>query len=170
MGLPSERQDNSITLFALRWANNNAARFGTSKTEAVHRRCERGIRVGDQTVHFARETTRWLGIWLDSSLTLAENRRRRVGKARQAEARPRRIVTTYGVPPTAAINLQAAIVQGTMLYASEITWNGGVGVEGDQRAINRMGWATLGVFWSTPLGSIAAESGLAPTRALLDHC
>ena len=75
-------------------------------------------------VRFNPESTRWLGIWLDASLSLAENRRRRIGKTRQAEARLRRIVGQYGVPPAAARNLQAAIVQGTMLYASELTWNG----------------------------------------------
>lgn len=43
--------------------------------------------MGNQTVSFSREATRWLGIWLSSTLTLAENRRRRIGKMRQAEAR-----------------------------------------------------------------------------------
>ena len=55
-----------------------------------------------------------------------------------------------------------------MLYASELTWNGEVGVEGEhQRAINRMGRATLGVFRSTPLGIVETESGHTPARALL---
>ena len=44
------------------------------------------------------------------------------------------------------------------------------GVEGKcQRAINRMARSTLGVFRSTPQGILAAESGLTPARALLDH-
>ena len=50
-----------------------------------------------------------------------------------------------------------AIVQGTVLCASELTWNGGVGEH--QRAINRTGKSTLGAFRSTPLGIVAAESG-----------
>lgn len=87
--------------------------------------------MGGQTVRFTREAIRWLGIWLDYMLTLAENRRRQIGKARQAEARLRRIVSTYGVPLAAARNLQMAIVQGTMLYASELTRNGGAGMEGE---------------------------------------
>ena len=62
------------------------------------------------------------------------------------------------------------LAQGTMLYASELTWSGGVWVEGEyQRAINRMGGATLGVFRSTPLGIIAAEGGHMSARALLNH-
>ena len=57
-----------------------------------------------------------------------------------------------------------------MLYAAELTWNGKEGVEGEyQNAVNRMGRATLGAFRSTPLGIAAAESGLTPARALLNH-
>lgn len=53
------------------------------------------------------------------------------GKARQAEAKLRRIVSTYGVPPAAARDLQLTIIQGAMLYVAELTWDGKVGVEGE---------------------------------------
>ena len=57
-----------------------------------------------------------------------------------------------------------------MLYAAELTWNGRKGVEGEyQQAINRIGRTTLGAFQSTPLGIVAAESGLTPASALLNH-
>ena len=57
-----------------------------------------------------------------------------------------------------------------MLYASELTWNGQDKVEGPyQLAINRMARSTLGVQPSTPRGTIMAESGFTPARALLDH-
>ena len=137
--------------------------------------------MGDQTVHLA---TQWLGIWPDPTLTLAENLRRRISKIRQAEVRLQRIAGAYGVPPAAALNLQMAIVQGTMLYASELTWNGGWGWRANiyQGATNRIGRATLGVFQSAPLGVfqsatlgvfqsaplgiIAAENG----HTLARHC
>ena len=91
-------------------------------------------------------------------------------KTRQAGARLRLILSKYGVLPAAARNLWTAIVQGNMLYASELTWSRQKKVEGEyQRAINRMCRATLGAFRSTPLGIVAAESGLTPARALLDH-
>ena len=64
---------------SLEWAEHNAVRFETTKTEAIlfsrrrrHRRTQRGIRVGGETVRFAPEDTRWLGIWLDSALTPRE--------------------------------------------------------------------------------------------------
>ena len=63
-----------------------------------------------------------------------------------------------------------AIIQGTILYASELTWNGGKGVEGEyQAAINQMGRATLGAYRSTPLGMVVTESSLVPARALLNY-
>ena len=162
---------------SLTWAEGNAVRFEMSKTEAIlfsrkraHKRCQAPVRIGDQTVRFAPEATRWLGIWLDSELRLVENRHRRIAKARQAEARLRRIVSKYGVPPASTRNLQMAIVQGTMLYGAELTWNGRRGATREyQDAISRMGRATLGAFQSTPLGIVTAESGLTPTGALLDH-
>ena len=70
---------------SLEWAGDNAVRFEESKTEAIlfskrrkHKRCRREIRVGaSHRLRFNPESTRWLGIWLDASLSLAENRRRR---------------------------------------------------------------------------------------------
>ena len=164
----------------LRWADSNAVRFEMSKTEAMllsrrkkhwQAKGEKVIHVGEgHSVRFNREATRWLGIWLDSALTLRENRQRCLGRARKAEARIRRLVTAHGVPPASARDLQSAVVQGTLLYAAELTWNGRRGMEGEyQAAINRMGHASLGVFRSTPLGIVTAESALAPARALLDH-
>ena len=63
----------------------------------------------------------------------------------QTKARIRRLTTKYGVPPASARNLQMVIVQGTMLYATELTWNSGKGMGGKyQAAISRMGRASLG--------------------------
>lgn len=69
---------------------------------------------------------------------------------------------------------------GTMLYASEPTWNDRKGVEGEyQAAINRMGRISLGAFRAMPLGIAAAEANsrrprLFPTTArpdaLSDSC
>ena len=61
-----------------------------------------------------------------------------------------------------------AVVQGNMLYASRLTWNGKKGVEREcQQAIKRMGWASLGAIRSTPHSIVAAETGFTPARALI---
>ena len=108
--------------------------------------------------------------WYPSTSALPSHCRRQIGKTRPAEARLRQIVSKYGVPPAAARNLQSAIVQDTMLYASELTRKGQKSVEDEhQLVINRIGGATLGAFQSTPRGIIAGVSGLTPVRALLNH-
>ena len=81
-----------------------------------------------------------------------------IRKTCRAEARLRRIVNQYGVLPASARNLQAANVQGTMHYASGLTWNGQDKAEAPyQLAINRMAKATMGVHQSTPRGIIMGE-------------
>ena len=171
------------TAASLEWARDNAVRCEESKTEAIlfskrrkHKRCRWEIRMGANRVRFNPESTRWLGIWLDASLNLAENRRRRIGNTRQVEARLRRIVNQYGVPPAAARNLQAArnllaaIVEGTVLYATELTWNGKIKVEDEyQLATNRTSRASLGDFPTKPRGIIMAESGFISAKAFVDH-
>ena len=137
-----------------RWADNNAVRFETSKTEAMlfsrrrkhwRAKAKKAIRVGDQTVHFSRAVTRWPGIWLGWALTLRENRRRCINQVCQAEPKIRRLMTRYGGPPASARKLQEAIVRGTLLCAAELTWNGRKGMEGEhQAALDRTGQATPG--------------------------
>lgn len=126
--------------------------------------------MGPHRVRFNPGATLYLGIWLVASLKLAENRKRRIGKTRQAEARFRQVVNLYGVPPASARNLQESIIQGTMLYASERTWNRKENVEKEyQLANNRMGRASLGAFQTAPRGIVVGESGFTPARTLRNH-
>ena len=128
------------------------------------------VRVGDAFFPFASEATRWLGVYLDSALTLRTSRRKAINRAKAKEAALKRLVSKHGLAPAAARNLQQAIVSGTMLYAQQLSWNGARGTEREvQLVLNRMGRASLGVRQTTPLGMVAAESGLTPARALLNH-
>ena len=61
---------------------------------------------------------------MDFVLTLTENRRRSIGRARPAEGRARRLTTRYGDPTALARNLRMAIIQGAVLSHLE-------GPEGD---------------------------------------
>lgn len=80
------------------------------------------------------------------------------GQGTAGRGKTRRLVNTHGVPPASARNLQQAVVQGALLYVSEIMWNGKKVLEGEYQAvINRMGPTTLGVFQSKPLGIMAGE-------------
>ena len=158
------------------WGERNAVRFEESKTEALLLskkrgiREERGVEVGGRVVPFARGATRWLGVWLDWTLSLRDSRKRVLERAKRASAAVQKMVGKYGVPPASARNLQQALVNGTLLYAAELTYRGSKKEEKDIQVLtNRMGRASLGVRKTTPVGIITAESALPPARALLDH-
>ena len=162
-----------------RWAKDNAVEFETSKTEAIlfsrkrkhwKKRAEARIRVGEHTIKFSKEATRWLGIWLDSSLKLTTHRQKCINRARAAERRLRSLVGKFGTPPATARTLQTAIIQSTMLYGAELTWDGKrTHAQQYQLAINRMARSTLGALPSTPLGALINESALTPAEPLLDY-
>ena len=94
------------------WGKQNAVRFEDTKTEALilskkrGLRQEGGVQVGERTVPFAREATRWLGVWMDSALNLRESRRRVLSRARRVDAAVQKMVGKYGIPPASARNLQ----------------------------------------------------------------
>ena len=158
------------------WGEQNAVRFEELKTEALLLSKKRGVReengvqVGTRRIPFAREATRWLGMWLDSSLSLRESKRRVLSRARRADTAVQKMVGKYGIPPASARNLQQALIHGTLLYAAELSWAGTKKEERDVQVLtNRMGRASLGVRKTTPVGIITAESALPPAGALLDH-
>ena len=126
--------------------------------------------MGDQQTHFAKGAVRWLGLWLGSAVALVENRRC-VNRTRQAEARIRRIVSKHGIPPVSARNLQLAVIQVALLYASEIASMGesSAATAGEcRRMTSAMGRTTLGCFRSALLEIVMTESKLTPARSLLD--
>jgi hypothetical protein len=83
---------------AIEWGHRNDVEFDAAKTEALLFTRKRGrelreqvrqarIVVGEKEVEFAQEATRWLGVWLDSGLTLKTHHQTRLGKARKAEGK-----------------------------------------------------------------------------------
>jgi hypothetical protein len=95
----------------IEWASRRGLQFDTAKTEVAlftrrrgHRKHLRPkltakIRVGNESVRFNAQATRWLGVWMDAHLTFKEDHNRCMKKAREAEARIRTLTRTYGVVP-----------------------------------------------------------------------
>ena len=116
------------------------------------------IVVGSCQIPFNVRATRWLGIYLDSRLSFGERTARSTQRARIAERRLSSMVARHGVPPLAARHRQEAIVGSTLMYGSEITWKGQVGMrKAFQRSINRMSRASMGVLSSTPVAFLQRE-------------
>lgn len=80
----------------IEWGRLNAVTYDTSKTKAVlfsksHRQRlnkqlrESKIKVGTKNILFNKETTRWLGVWLNTQLKFTSHINERVKRARTAE-------------------------------------------------------------------------------------
>jgi len=132
----------------------------------------RKIQVGNHRVAYNKEATRWLGVYLDSSLTLKEHHRTRMRKARQAEGRLRRLTGQFGLAPEHCRRIQVACVQASALFDSELWWTNGRGVKGQANDIHlmvsRQARSTTGCYKSTNTG-VVAEAGLRPDTSLLDN-
>ena len=102
------------------WASRRGLQFDTAKTEAAlftrrqgHRKLLQPklaakIRVGNESVRFNAQATRWLGVWMDAHLTFKEHHNRCMKKARAAEARLQTLTKTYGVVPDSVMAVQVA--------------------------------------------------------------
>ena len=78
------------------WAAGNGVAFDHGKTEATlfHRKRITPIatiKIGANTVPFSKEEAWWLGMWLDSQLTLKDHCATRLREGKKAMARLRRL-------------------------------------------------------------------------------
>jgi len=74
------------------WASRNGVTFDHKKSEAMlfsrKRKEPTGVvKAGGREIQFNKEATRWLGIWLDSHLTLRDHQRVMMKKGRKAMTR-----------------------------------------------------------------------------------
>ena len=165
---------------ATEWAARSAVAFDPGKTEAAlfHRKRslpETTVAVGDCDIPFNKEATRWLGIWLDSQLTLKEHHAVRMKKGRQAMARLHRLTGQMGLSPTNCRKVMTACVQPVAMYGAELWWKGDL-AEGTigrakelQILVNQEARATTGCFRTTNLGALSMESGLRSAPAQLEN-
>jgi len=79
------------------------------------------IKVGDLEVPFNKHATRWLGVWIDSKMTLKEHHSARMKKARRAAGCIRRLTGQMGLCPAACKEALVACVQASALYGAGMT-------------------------------------------------
>ena len=114
---------------AQKWAKENACQVGVEKPEAIlftprksnkEPKMRARIRVGSNEVQYNKEATRWLGVWLDSMLTLNDHTKKIFAKARGAQNRVRSLMTTKGLSSEGCQRIQVAAVQAVALYGAEL--------------------------------------------------
>lgn len=165
---------------AIEWGHANGVQFDPEKTEAtlfsratgreLKDRIQRArVQVGDASVAFSLETTRWLGVLLDPKLTLKAHYRHRLQKGQNTERRVRALCRAQGLPPGLAWRVQKATAQSVALFGAELWWQGQKDcLQGLQGLINNQARAVTGMLRSTPIGPLIRESALEPAEALLD--
>jgi len=114
---------------AVEWAARNRVVFDHDKSEAMlfsrKRRVPTAmIKVGEREIGFNKEATRWLGIWLDSYLTLREHQKTMAKKARKAMTGLRRLKGQMGLTSANCRKVMMACVQAVAMYGSELWWRG----------------------------------------------
>lgn len=78
------------------------------------------MEVDGHCVPFNPEATQWLGVWLDSGLTLKVHYQACMRKAQAAEHRVQRLCQSHGLAP--GLVRQVAAVQLVALYGAELWW------------------------------------------------
>jgi len=94
------------------------------------------VRVGDYEVQSNQHAMRWLGIWIDSKMTLKEHHSARMKKARKVMHCIRRLTGQLGMCPDACRRTLVACVQEPALYGAEL-WVGRPGGLGSHKPLRR---------------------------------
>jgi hypothetical protein len=165
---------------SLDWAKDNGVAFDQGKTEAVLFRKSRAapkatIWVGSNVIPFNTAATRWLGVWLDSQLTLKPHHAIRLKEGQKALGRLRRLTGQMGLAPVNCRKVMTACIQSVAMFGAELWWKGdkvqGTMERGNelQLLVNKQARAVTGCFGTTNLGALAMESGLRPATAQLEN-
>jgi hypothetical protein len=108
------------------WAQNNAVVFDIDKRQIVllsrrrkmNRASEEGIQVAPGIMKsFNSHATRWLGVWIDSHLSLKEHHNTMMSKAYRAEVRARSLRGKFGLSPENVRKIQVAAVQAVVIWS-----------------------------------------------------
>jgi len=113
---------------AIEWAAGNGVAFDPGKTEAtlLHKRSTPNatVAVGGRDIPLNKDATRWLGVWLDSQLTLKEHHATRMKNGRKAMTRLSRRTGQMGLSPANCRKVVTACVQSVAMFGAELWWKG----------------------------------------------
>jgi len=117
------------------------------------------VKVGANTIPFNKEAARWLGVWLDSQLTLKGNHAIRLKDGKKAMVRLHRLTGQMGLSPANCRKFMTACIQSAAMFRSELWWKGDhvrgtIGLAHElQLLVNQEARATTGCFRTTSLGA-----------------
>ena len=161
--------------------SQNGVAFDHGKTEAAlfsRRRkadSEATVMIDINSIRFNKEAIRWLGIWLDSQLTLKRHHARRMKDGKNALTRLQRLTGQLGLSPANCRKVMTACIQSVPMFGAVLWWKGDLAKRTQGRAdeiqllVNQEARATTGLFWMTNLGALSVESGLRTASTQLEN-
>ncbi|KAK7592656.1 hypothetical protein V3481_007266 [Fusarium oxysporum f. sp. vasinfectum] len=174
----------------VRWGAANGVSFDPKKTEVMHFSRSKletapAIRHGDVEKH-PEAAMRWLGIWLDSSLSFRVHAEKWTAKSQAVAHHLRGLTNTiHGPLPSAVRSAVRACVEPVLLYGTEVWYPGATRPRWDQpskdrpssiqhllqrmnKAIVQSMRAILPAWKTTPIAILHRESGIPPITQLLE--
>ena len=161
------------------WSDDNALSFDGPKTELIH--FKKRIRPPIQPLSVTVDNTtiqpstciRWLGVWLDPTLSFKEHIRQKTTSATRAYFALRRLANTQnGLTVSSMRLLYLSAVLPILDFGAEI-WYTGERQQGYvsqlQKVQNKALRSLLGAFRTSPTAALEAESAIPPTRTRLQH-
>jgi len=114
---------------SISWAEQNGVVFDHGKTEVAIFRKEKTtptakVTVGSNVVPFNKAAARWLGIWLDSQLTLKEHHATRLKDGRNTMSRLKRLAGQMVFSPENCRKVLTACIQSVAMFGAELWWEG----------------------------------------------
>ena len=110
------------------------------------------MKINGEIVYFHKETTQWLGVWLNSYLNFASHVNERMKKAKAIEFRIKQLSKTHGLCPGLVRRVQIAVVQSIALYGAELWWKNQKNYQKDlQKLINRQAQSITRTYQSSPI-------------------
>jgi len=133
------------------------------------------ITSADREVEWNRSATRWLGVWLDSHLTLKAHQETMRKKGRNALMRLRRLTGQMGFTSGNCRKVMSACVQAVAMYGTEPWWKGtgnhGTrgGADDLQKLVHQEARAVTGCFRTANLGALMSEAELRPAPVQVEN-
>ena len=165
---------------ACRWGDRNGVTFDHNKSKALLFSRKRKaptvtIKTGGTEVTFNKEITGWLGVRLNSHLTLRDHQKLMLKKGIKVLARLKRLMGQMGLTAGNCCKVMTACMQPVAMYGSELWWKreGKQGMVGGaaelQKLVKLEARAVTGCFRTTNQAALANEAGLRPAVAQLNN-
>jgi hypothetical protein len=129
--------------------------------------------VGHHNIAYNSQAICWLGVWLDTKLTLSQHHDKWITKATEQQARIACLCHHQGLIPSGATNLQKVVVQSVATYGIELYAiqknppRDKTQIANLQNLLNQQARAATGYFHTIPIGFLMAEGRSQPAVAIV---